>query len=243
MSATAEDARRAPLTRERVLGEAIALADSEGLEALSMRRLGRRLGVEAMSLYNHVANKDDLLDGIVEYVLAEMEVPSRSDDWEEAIRNRAMSARLVFTRHPWAMGLLEARYADSSPQRLHYYDAVLGNLRDAGFDVPTAIRGFSIIDSYIFGFILQEMSLGFDDADALEDVGTDLLRQMGEAYPHLTEATVYAMESGYDRETEFRFGLDIIVEGLKRIRDAGTDDAAPDADADDDPLPPAQGGA
>jgi len=202
-----------------VLRAAIALADEGGLAALSMRRLGRRLGVEAMSLYNHVAGKDELLDEIIEYVLGEMDVPSPGQDWEEAILTRAVSARAVFRRHPWAMGLIETRSQESSPQRLGYYDAVLGSLREAGFDVTTAIRAFATVDSYIFGFILQELSLSFDDAESLDEVGTDLLSQMAEAYPHLAEATTHAMESGYDRGVEFEFGLDLIIDGLKRVRD------------------------
>jgi hypothetical protein len=117
------------------------------------------------------------------------------------------------------MGLLEARYADSSPERLHYYDAVLGSLRAAGFGVQDAIRGFSLVDSYVFGFILQELSLAFDDAGGLDEVGSDLLRQMADAYPNLTEATLYTMEQGYDRAQEFDAGLDLIIEALRWIRD------------------------
>lgn len=212
-----EDAPRTRLNQERVIHAAIALADEEGLEALSMRRLGRRLGVEAMSLYNHVANKDALLDGIVEYVLGEIDVPSPDDDWEDALRRRAVSARDVFARHPWAMGLLEKQYTDSSRRRLDYYDSILGSLRRAGFDVAIAVRGFAVVDAYIFGHILQDQSLGFDDPGSLEEVGEDLLRQLAGEYPHLAEATRHAMESEYDRDTEFWFGLDLIVDALRRI--------------------------
>jgi len=212
---------RTRLTRERVLHAAIALADAEGPEALSMRRIGRTLGVEAMSLYNHVAGKDDLVDGIIQYVLGEMEVPSPREEWRTAIRTRARSAREVFARHPWAMGLLESRSTDSSPLRLGYYDSVLGSLREAGFDTATAIRAFSIVDAFIFGFILQELSLAFGNTEELDEVGTDLLRQLAGSYPYLAEATTFAMESGYDRAVEFEFGLDLIVGGLERIL-AGT---------------------
>jgi AcrR family transcriptional regulator len=214
-----QDAPRAPLSREKVVHAAVALADEEGLEALSMRRLGRRLGVEAMSLYNHVASKDALLDGIVEYVLGEIDVPSPEDDWEEAFRRRAVSARSVFARHPWAMGLLEKRHTESSRRRLDYYDSILGSLRRAGFDVATAVRGFAVADAYIFGHILQEQSLAFDDPESLEEVGTDLLRQLEDGHPCLAEATRYAMENDYDLEAEFWFGLDLIVRALRRIRD------------------------
>jgi AcrR family transcriptional regulator len=208
---------RSRLTRDRILQAAIALADDQGPQALSMRRLGRALGVEAMSLYNHIAGKDDLLDAIVQYVLGEMEIPTPGEDWREAIRRRARSARQVFARHPWAMGLLESRSADSSPLRLDYYDSVLGSLREAGFDTATAIRAFSIVDSYIFGFILQELSLSFGTTEELDEVGADLLRQLAGSYPALAEATTFAMESGYDRAAEFDFGLDLIIDALERI--------------------------
>lgn len=210
---------RAPLSRERILTAAIAVADADGIAALTMRRLGGELGVEAMSLYNHVANKDALLDGLVEHVIEEMDLPRPGDDWDEAILRRAASARDVFRRHPWAMGLLEQRSANSSPNRLAYYDAVLGSMLEAGFDIEAAVRAFSIVDAYIFGFILQELALPFDDADSLDEVGTDLLEQMAEAFPHLTEATRHAMENGWDYAIEFRFGLDLIIDGIRRLRD------------------------
>lgn len=212
--------QRQPLTRERILTAAIELADEGGVDALSMRKLGDRLGVEAMSLYNHVANKDALLDGIVERVLAEIDVPSPDEDWKEGMRRRAASAREVFLRHPWAMGILESRPQNSSPERLGYYDAVLGALRTAGFSSRLAMRGFSVLDAYIFGFILQELSLVFDDQASLEEVGEDLMRQMADAYPHLAEVTVDAMGAGYDFAAEFRFGLDLIIEALEAEKDA-----------------------
>jgi len=135
------------------------------------------------------------------------------------MRRRAASARRVFLRHPWAMGILESRPQNSSPQRLGYYDAVLGALRAAGFDNRLAMRGFSILDAYIYGFILQELGLVFDDQVSLEEVGEDLLRQMAEAYPNLTEVTTDAMGAGYDFAEEFRFGLDLIISALEAERD------------------------
>ena len=159
--------KREPLGRAVVLQAALGIADCEGLDALSMRRLGQALKVEAMSLYNHVANKDDLLDGIVDLVLSEMDLPRPGDEWKDAMRRRARSARDVLSRHPWAIGLLESRTSNSSPRRLGYYDAVLGvRLRGAGFSNQLAMRAFSILDAYIAGFIVQQRSLAFrDDAD------------------------------------------------------------------------------
>ena len=215
----AADSERPPITRERVLDTAFALADEGGLEALSMRRIGKALGVEGMALYNHVANKDDILDGIVERVLTEIPPPSIDEDWKEEMRSRAVAARRVFLEHPWAIGLLETRHAESSPARLGYYDAVLGCLRTAGFTPTLSMRAFSIIDSFLYGFILQELSLPFDDSASLEEVGEDLLRQMADAYPHLTEATVQAMADGWDYSEQFGFGLDLILDALAALRD------------------------
>jgi AcrR family transcriptional regulator len=184
-----------------------------------MRKLGQRLGVEAMSLYNHVANKDDLLDGLIEAVLGEIEVPVSGDDWKDGMRRRAVSAREVFRRHPWAMGILESRPQNQSPQRLGYYDAVLGVLRAAGFDSRLAMRAFSLVDAYIYGFILQEHGLAFGDDDSLQEVGADLMQQMAEAYPHLTAVTAEALAGGYDFADEFGFGLEVILGALESLRD------------------------
>lgn len=210
---------RSPLTRDRVLDTALALADEGGLEALSMRRIGKALGVEGMALYNHVANKDDILDGIVDRVLAEIPLPSTKGDWKAEMRGRADAARRLFLRHPWAIGLLESRHSGSSPARLSYFDAVLGCLRSAGFSATMSMRAFSIIDSFVYGFILQELSLPFDDSAGLDEVGEDLLRQMADDYPHLTEATVQAMADGWDYSDQFRFGLDLILDALAASQD------------------------
>lgn len=208
-----------PITKEQILRTAMRLADEGGLDAVSMRRIGKQLGVEGMALYNHIENKDAILDGIMELVLSEIVVPSPGTDWKEAMRRRAHSARTVFARHPWAIGILEARSEDSSPRRLDYYDSILGSLRDAGFDNQMAMRGFSILDAYIYGFILQEASLPFDDPAGLQEVGTDLLRQMADAYPHLAAVTEQVLSAGYDFEEEFSFGLDLVIEALEGVRD------------------------
>jgi len=207
---------REPLTRERVIRTALALAEQHGLDALSMRRIGQELGVEAMSLYNHVDGKEAILDGIVQIVFEEIELPAPGDAWKEGMRRRARSAREVLLRHPWALGLLEARTHNSSPRRLRYYDSVLGALRGAGVSDVMAMRGFAVLDAYIYGSILQELSLPFNDDAGLQEVGADLLRQMAEQYPHLTQVTSRVMATGYDRGAEFGAGLDIILEALER---------------------------
>ncbi len=208
--------QRRPLSRDRILDAALALADAEGLEAITMRRIGRAMGVEAMSLYKHVADKDDILDGLVDRVLEAIELPAPDDPWREAMHRRARSAREVFSRHPWAIGLLESRAANSSPRRLAYFDTILGILRHAGFPNELAMRGFSMLDAYIFGYILQEHRLAFRDDASLQAVGEDLLRQMADRYPHLTAVTRDVLASGFDHAAEFAFGVELILEGLAR---------------------------
>ena len=211
---------RIPLTRERVLQAAIALCDEGGIESLSMRKLGQELGVEAMSLYNHVANKDDILDGIVDEVVSEIEVPPIGDDWKAALRQRANSARAVLSRHPWATGLIESR-TNPGPATLRYYDSVIGSLREAGFSIEMAAHAFSALDSYIYGFALQEVSLPFETSEEASDVAEILLERLpADEYPHLTEMTTeHAMKPDYDYANEFGFGLELILDGLERIRD------------------------
>jgi AcrR family transcriptional regulator len=208
---------RAPLTRERVLRAAVALADASGIEGLTMRKLGEAVGVEAMSLYNHVANKVDLFDGMVDVVFSEIELPSGEDDWKAAMRQRAISAREVLSRHPWASGLMSSR-TSPGPATLRHHDAVLGSLRNAGFSVEMAAHAFSAIDSYAYGFVLQEISLPFDTAEESAEVAQTMFSHTppGE-YPHLTEMTVeHVLQPGYDYGDEFEFGLDLVLDGLER---------------------------
>lgn len=216
MASTTKPARR-PLTRDRVLRTALALADENGIESLTMRRLGQALGVEAMSLYNHVANKDQLLDGMVDLVFGEIGLPSADDDWKPAMRRRAISARQALTRHRWAIGLMESRTSPGAAT-LRHHDAVIGSLRAAGFSIGMAAHAFSVLDSYIYGFALQEASLPFESAEETADVAEMILAHMppGE-YPHLTEMAVeHVMQPGYEYGNEFTYGLDLILDGLAR---------------------------
>ncbi len=211
--------KRLPLTPARILDAALTLADKEGLGAITMRRLGGAMGVEAMSLYKHVADKDAILDGLLERVLEAIDLPQPGDEWREAMRRRAHSARLVFSRHPWAVALLESRAQNSSPRRLAYFDSILGVLRTAGFSNQLAMRGFSTLDAYIFGYILQEHNLAFRDDASLQEVGEDLLRQMADQYPHLAAVTKDVLAAGYDHSHEFSFGLELLLDALGRARD------------------------
>ena len=212
---------RAPLSRQRVLGAAIALADDGGIESMTMRKLGQELGVEAMSLYNHVANKDDILDGMVDLVFGEIELPAAGTDWKAAMRRRAISARDALLRHRWAVGLMQSRATPGSAT-LRHHDAVLGTLREAGFTLVVAAHAYSLMDSYVYGFALQQMTLTYDRSEQAEDVGQAFLARFPVAeYPHLAEMiTDHAMKPGYAYALEFEFGLDLILDGLERLREA-----------------------
>ena len=219
MEAQADDVDRIRLNRSRVLRAAVQLADEQGFESLTMRKLARRLDVEAMSLYNHVANKDDLLNGVVDLVVQEIDLPANGEDWRPAMRRRATSAREVLGRHPWAAGLIESS-ADPSPVRLRYAEAVVACLRDGGFSSADAIHAFSLLDSYIYGFALQEKNMPFTSAEDLAVIGDSMLRGLRtEEFPNLTAiVTDVVMKRNYDFRDEFEVGLDLILDTLERLR-------------------------
>ncbi len=211
-----------PLTKERVLGAAMELANNGGLQAVTMRKLGQALGVEAMSLYNHVANKEAVLDGLVDMVYSEIELPCEGQDWKAAMRQRAISAREALMRHRWAIALMESR-THPGPANLGHHDAVLRCLREAGFSVADAAHAYSALDSYIYGFALQQAALPFDTGQQAAEVADDIMgqfRSAGYAYPHLAEmATEHVMRPGYSYAAEFEYGLDLLLEGLGRGRE------------------------
>jgi AcrR family transcriptional regulator len=210
--------RRAPLSRERVLHAAVALADTGGIEALTMRKLGEELAVEAMSLYNHVANKDDILDGIVDLVFSEIALPVGQVDWKPAMRRRAISAHDALLRHRWAPSLMQSR-TKPGPATLRHHDSVLGSLRGAGFTLVMAAHAISVIDGYVYGFALQQINIPLQSTEQVAEVGQNILQQLGREYPHLAEMiTEHAMKPGYDYADEFEFGLDLILDGLDRLR-------------------------
>jgi AcrR family transcriptional regulator len=211
---------RRSLNRERVLREAVAMADEAKDAVPSTRKLAERLGVRAMALYHHFRNKDELLDGMVDAVFAEVELPEDGVDWQTAMRRRAASARAALVRHPWAIGLMDSR-PNPGPATLRHHDAVIGCLRAGGFTIVGAAHAFSVLDGYIYGFVIQELALPFKSADELEEVGGDIMSQMPEGeYPHLMEMfTDRAMQPGYDYADEFDIGLELIIDGLDRRRD------------------------
>ena len=211
---------RSPLTRERILQAAVGLADQKGLDALTMRRLGTELGVEAMSLYKHIANKDEILDGMSDLVVGEIEVPRPGSEWRQAMRERAVSAREVLSRHSWAIGLFESRGA-RGPAILRYVNAILGNLRSAGFSVDAAVHAFWLLDSYVYGHVVQETATA---TGTREDVADSAGSAFGEItideFPHLVEMEQHALTSEYSFDAEFAFGLDLILDGLEGLRES-----------------------
>jgi AcrR family transcriptional regulator len=210
--------RRNRLSRERVLRAAIELADQGGVEALTMRTLGQALGVEAMSLYRHVDDKSDIVDGIVDLVFAEIEVPCNGTDWKRAMRERAIYARAALASHPWAIGLMESR-TSPGPATLRHHDSVLGCLRQSGFSIELAAHAYSLLDSYIYGFALQQKNLPFSGSE-IADMAQSIVEQFpADEYPHLAEiAFEHVMKTGYDYGDEFAFGLDLILDALEAVR-------------------------
>ena len=211
--------QHAALSRELVLGKAVELADRHGVAALSMRKLAQELGVEAMSLYHHVANKEAILDGMIDLVFAEIELPVGGRDWRTELEGRTRSAREALRRHPWAIGLMDSRTAPG-PASLRHHDAVLGCLRRAGFSLTGAAHAFSVLDSYLYGFVLQETSMPFESSGGgMDEVADAVMQAMKESYPHLTELIQeHALRPGYAYAEEFRIGLDLVLDGLERHR-------------------------
>ena len=218
---TAQTERRAPLTRERILEAGVALADRGGLDNLSMRKLGQELGVDAMAIYRHVKGKDDLLDGVAEVVIGEIERPPPGGDWIQDLRGIVMAARSVMLRHPWAPRVLEER-GTAGPQALAHIDAVLATLLAGGFTMETAHHALHVLSSRIFGFH-QDL---FDDSGRAPDPETQamVVRSLAVSYPSLAELAAAASHDGglgaCDDDEEFAFGLDLILGGLERVRAA-----------------------
>jgi AcrR family transcriptional regulator len=219
MTKETKNGGRRRLNRPSVLQAAVALTDMNGLEGFSMRQLAQELGVVPMALYKHVANKDELLDGMVDIVFSEIESPPIDHDWRSAMRRRAISVRQALNRHPWAIGLMETR--NPGPANLRNHNAVMGCLREAGFSFEAAIHAYSVQDAYIYGFALQEKTLGFrtpGDAGAAaqrraQAIGTP------DDYPYLAEIAAKLPDTGYDNASEFAWGLDLILDSLDHHRD------------------------
>jgi AcrR family transcriptional regulator len=195
----------------------VEIADEQGVTAVTMRAVASKLGVEAMSLYNHVANKDDILDGMIDLVVQEIDLPRDTDDWREAMRRRALAAHEVFGNHPWVPALMDSRES-SGPSRLRYFEWVLSTLMRAGFSMEDAARVFSLLDSYIYGFAIQQFNFsGLDDASPEERAAAILEYVPPDEYPSLHRMASHSAQVGYDAEADFAFGLEVILDGLERV--------------------------
>jgi AcrR family transcriptional regulator len=211
--------RRATLTRQRVLEAAIELADRDGVDSVSMRRLGQELGVEAMSLYTHVRSKDDLLDGMVELVMGEIPSPRKGGPWKATMRRAVLDARGVLLRHPWAPAIIETRAAPG-PATLRQYDTVMGVLRQGGFSLELTHHAIHLMGSRLLGFTHD----AFDDSPDLgPEAARALAEQLGPSHPHVAEMALAATHGGglggCDTNFEFELALDVILEGLERLKD------------------------
>jgi AcrR family transcriptional regulator len=205
-----------PLSRERILRAAIDLADKDGLESLSMRKLAQEMGVKAMSLYNYVTNKDDILDGMVDIVVGEIESPKIDGDWRDAMRRRAISAHEILLHHPWAAMVLMSRINVGSSM-LQYIDMTLGCLCEAGFSFEMADHVRNVIDSHIYGFTLQELNFPINESDYSEMAAEGLSIIPADKYPYLNKLTHHVIEGSYDGIHNFEFGLELILNGLEPI--------------------------
>jgi AcrR family transcriptional regulator len=216
---------RTHLSKDLVIRTAVALADREGLESLSMRKLADELGAGAMSLYHYVANREQLVDEMIEVVFGEIEPPSLDVDWKTALRRRAVSTREALNRHRWAVGLMEGR-AKQGPASVRLHDAVLGCLREAGFSIELTIQAYSVQDAYIYGFALQEKALPFESAEESAVVAEEQnwqIEQLAAQFPYLAEVVAgHVAKVGYDFTEAFEYGLDLILDGLARRRDGAS---------------------
>jgi AcrR family transcriptional regulator len=208
---------RVPLNRDRVLSAAVAIADAGGVGSLTIRSLANELGVKPMSVYHYVANKDEILDAIVDLVFAEIDLPRPGRAWRAEMRRRAMSARSVLRGHPWAIALLQSR-TSPGPATLRHHDAVIGTLRGAGFSVAMTAHALALIDSYVYGFALSESALPIHGPEPVAEIADSMMRRYAaDAYPHLVEFTTeHVIRPGYDFGDEFPFGLDLVLDGLAR---------------------------
>ena len=213
--------RRTRLNRERVLRAALTVADAGGLDSLTIRSLASELGVKPMSVYHYVANKSEIVDALVDMVFAEIELPEPGVDWRTAMDRRAHSARASLARHPWAIALLESR-TTPGPANLRHHDAVIATLRGAGFSPAMTAHAYALLDAYVYGFSVQAATLPFETPEDLGELAEPMLELMTPAqYPHLAEmATSYYLQPGYDFADEFRFGLDLVLDGIEQRLEA-----------------------
>lgn len=217
VSASDPGGRREPLSRERILHAAVAVADAGGYGSLTIRSLAQHLHVQPMAIYHHVANKGEILNGILDLVFSEIELPVSGGDWRAEMSRRAHSARHVLRRHPWAIMVLQSGTAPG-PATLRHHDAIVGTLRGAGFSVRMTAHAYALLDSYIYGFALSEAALPINGPDTVAEVAEAMMAKHPlDNYPHLAEfSSEHILRPDYDFGAEFQFGLDLILDGLSR---------------------------
>jgi AcrR family transcriptional regulator len=211
------NAKKVPLSKERIVQAAVAIAEAEGYESLSMRNLAQDLGAAPMALYRHVANKEDLIDGMVDVVFGEMYPPAIGGDWKTELRERGISARAALQRHSWAVGLMETRMHPGPASAVHH-NTTMGCLREAGFPFRDAVHAYNLLDSYTYGFALQEQTIPFETPVESAEMAKTTVGERGGEYPYLDEVVVELGKRGYDYTEEFEFGLDFILDGLERFK-------------------------
>jgi AcrR family transcriptional regulator len=217
MAQKAKQGTKVRLSRERIVTAAVALADAGGFDSLSMRNLADELDGAPMALYRHVANKEDLLDGMVDVVFGEMYPPAIKGDWKAELRERGIRARAALQRHPWAVGLMESRVHPGQASAVHH-NATMGCLREAGFPFREAVHAYNLLDAYTYGFALQELTVPFETPEESGEMAATSVGERGNEFPYLAEVVVELGERGYDYTEEFEFGLDFILDGLERFR-------------------------
>lgn len=212
-----ENEKRPKLTSQRVIEAAIELADDVGVESLTIRKLAERLGVGAMTIYHHVPSKEEIIDGMVEFVFSQIEMPQPGQDWKTAMRRRCVSAREVLKRHPWAAPLMESR-TSPGPANMSHHDAVIACLRDGGLSIRMTAHAYAILDSFIYGFAFEEAILPSGGGEGFAEIAEQIAAHFpAEEYPHLAELTFeHVLKPGYDFGDSFEFGLDLLIDGLER---------------------------
>ena len=221
MARKAQVEDRTPLNRDRIVQAAVALADANGFDSCSMRKVADDLGAAPMALYRHVTGKEDLLDSMVDVVFGEMYAPAVGGKWKTELRERGTSARAALRRHPWAVGLMETRMHPGPASAVHH-NATMGCLREAGFPFREAVHAYNLLDSYTYGFALQEQTIPFETPEESAEMAKATVGDLGATYPYLAEVVRELSKKGYDYKEEFEFGLDFILDGLERFQKAGS---------------------
>lgn len=216
-----DEAPRRPLTRDRVLRAAVELADASGIAGVTIRSLADALGVKPMAVYHHVANKEEILDGAVDLVFAEIDQPDGDGDWRTELERRGHSVRDALRRHPWAIGLMESRRSPG-PATLRHHEAMIGLLRRAGFAMADVAHANAFFDAYLYGFAVQESSLPFEGTDEVHELATEVMAALPvDEYPNFVAFAVeHVLQPGYDFADEFAVGLGLVVDAIGRLPSA-----------------------